>query len=234
MAEKLLVFCNKGMFEELPLLYTRLANKKKKEDNLTIVQEAINRAATALNFTGAPAVTPTTLAYIKTFRFYGIDKYDVASGVLPLSFVPPRAASAQARARGTEVNQQTFGYLNMMSTENQHINSADAKELAKSKGYVPTRWLEATVQLEAYQAVLFALLGSNHEVFHAYQHGVRQYKRIALQFQDALDRQVGKALAPALLVYSFQIRIRAWMEEQWTEPHVVPRADFAAELRMYQ
>ena len=100
----------------------------------------------------------------------------------------------------------------MMSTENQHITSADAKELAKSKGYFPTRWSEATVQLEAYRAVLCALLGSNHEVFRAYQQGVRQYKRTALQFQDALDHQVGEALAPDLLVYSFQIRIRAWME----------------------
>ena len=233
-AEKLLVLCNKSTFEELPILYTRLANKKKKEDNLTIVQEAVNRAATALNLTGAPVVTPATLAFVKTFRFYGIDKYDVASGVLPMSFVPPGAASAQARARGAEANQQTFGYLNMMSTENQHITSADAKELAKSKGYVATRWSEATVQLEAYQAVLCALLGSNHEVFRAYQMGVRQYKRIALQFQDALDRSVGEALAPALLVYSFQIRIRAWMEEQWMEPDTVPTPDFASELRTYQ
>ena len=77
-AEKLLVFCNKATFKELLLLYTRLSNKKKNEDNLTIIQEAINRAATALNLTGAPAVTPATLAYMKTFRFYGIDKFDVA------------------------------------------------------------------------------------------------------------------------------------------------------------
>ena len=71
-------------------------------------------------------------------------------------------------------------------------------------------------------------------MFRAYQQGVWQYKRISLQFQDTLDSQVGEALAPSLLVYSFQIRIRVWMEEQWMEPHVVPTPDFAAELRTYQ
>ena len=153
-----------------------------------------------------------------------------------MSFVPPGSASTHARDRSIEDNQDNFGYINMMGTENQHISSADARELSWSKGYVvQKKWSEATVQVEAYQAVLYALLGSQLPTTRAYQKGVRYYKRISLQFQDALNHKVGENLAPALLVYVFQLKIRAWLEEQWSFPEdVCPAPDFTDKLREYQ
>ena len=234
--EKLLALCHKDNTDELPSIYERIANKNKREDYLTIIQESIGKASTALQLPGTVIVTPAVMSFIKSFRLYGIDESDVASGVLPMSFVPPGSASTSARARSIEDSEENFGYVNMMGTENQHISSADARQLSRSKGYVvQKKWAEATVQVEAYQAVLYALLGSQHPTTRAYQKGVRYYKRIALQFQDALDHKVGENLAPALLVYVFQLKVRAWLEEQWTFPEdVCPAPDFTDKLREYQ
>jgi hypothetical protein len=213
--QKLLRLCRKEMDTELPILYTRLANKKKREDLLTIIQQTVEEMAEPL---GAPIVTitPAALAYIKSFRFHGNDDTDLGSGVLPMSFVPPGGVSGKARARRVEDTTASFAYMNMMSTEGQHITSSDAQALSRSKGYVPCKWTEASVQLRAYAPVLASMVGSKHPLFEAYQRGVRLYTQKSIQLQDALDERVGERLAPGLLVYTFQIRLKGWFEHQWS------------------
>lgn len=63
---KLLTLCRKTVDAELPILYLRLANKKKREDLLTIVQQNIEEAAKPL---GAPVVTVEELEL--TFALWG-------------------------------------------------------------------------------------------------------------------------------------------------------------------
>ena len=220
---KLLLCCHKNADNELPMLYNSMGNKKSCQNVLTIMQHAINEAAKVLG-TGAPIVTPAIMAFVNTFRFYGTDESDIGSGVLPMSFVPPGAATSKARARRSEDHQFAFTYMNMMATAGQHITSADAKKLSKSKGYVVTKWSEAYVQLEGYLPVLSTIIGNNHPLFLAYKLGVAAYCPDSLQYQEALDEEVGELLAPALLVYMFQIKLRAWFEEQWTSsyPCAVP------------
>ena len=212
--QKLMRLCRKEMDSELPVIYGRLANKKKREDLLTIVQQTIEEMAEPM---GAPVVTvtPAVLAYIKSFRFSGNDDTDVGTGVLPMSFVPPGGVSGKARARRVEDTTASFAYMNMMSTEGQHITSEDAQALSRSKGYIPCQWTEATVQLRAYAPVLATLVGNKHPIFEAYQKGVRLYTQNSLELQSALDARVGERLAPGLLVYTFQVRLKGWFEHQW-------------------
>ena len=52
----------------------------------------------------------------------------------------------------------------------------------------------------------------------AYQDGLSYYLTMELQFQLALTERVGPLLAPAMLVYIFQVQIKGWYEEQWMHP----------------
>jgi len=230
---KLLLFCQKESDDELPILYNNIANKKSRQTVLTIMQHAIDAAAEDLG-TGAPIVTPAVMAFVNTFRFQGTDDSDVGSGVLPMSFVPPGAATSKARARRTEDQELAFTYMNMMATAGQQITSADAKALSKSKGYVVTKWSEVYVQLRGYLPVLATIIGNNHPLFLAYQRGVEAYHRDSLQYHEALDEEVGELLAPALLVYMFQIKLRAWFEEQWSASDSCPVPDFAEPFRRFK
>ena len=223
---KLLVMCRKTVDAELPLLYLRLANKKKREDLLTIMQQTIEEIAEPL---GAPVVTitPATMAFIKVFRFHGNDDTDIGSGVLPMSFVPPGGVSGKARARRIEDATSSFAYMNMMGTDGQHITSADAQSLSRAKGYVPCKWTEAMVQLRAYAPVLAAIVGTAHPLFAAYEKGFNLYMSRSIMLNDALEGKVGERLAPGLLVYIFQIRLKGWFENQWTMQDELAVPDFA-------
>ena len=50
----------------------------------------------------------------------------------------------------------------MVLSEGQHITSADAKELARVKGFAAGIWTKLKVQLDLYLYILIALLGANH------------------------------------------------------------------------
>jgi len=232
-AQRLLVMCQKELEEELPILYTRLANKKKREDFVTIVQQTVEEAAELLGGGHVPVITPGIMGLIKSFRFHGNDDTDIGSGVLPLAFVPPGGNSGKARARRVEANESATLYGNMMSTEGQHISSADAQALSKTKGYVPSKWTEATVQLKAYLPVLASMVGTNHPLFRAYQRGVNLYADKAIMIQEALDDRVGERLGPGLFVYSFQIKLKGWFENQWGSREQFRVPDFEDGLWRY-
>ena len=218
--------CRKTVDAELPLLYLRLANKKKHEDLLTIMQQTIEEAAELLGAL-VVAMTPATMAYIKTFRFHGNDDTDIGSGVLPMSFVPPGGVSSKARARQVEDATASFAYMNMMGTEGQHITSADAQSLSKSKGYVPCQWTEAMVQLRAYAPVLASIVGTSHPLYVAYNKGFNLYMQRSIELHGALEGRAGERLAPGMLVYIFQIRLKGWFENQWGMQDELAVPDFA-------
>lgn len=223
--QKLLSLCYKSNTDELPDIYRKMANKKKKENYLSIVQDAIDTSAAAAGLVRSPKVTPSMVTFVQGCNFSGSDPSNVASGVLPMGFAPPGAASPQAKARSAADSEMVHSYMNMMSTVSQLLTSADAKELAKCKGYIPTNYSEASAQLGAYQAVLHALLGSNHPMYLEYRNGYRMYLAMDLELQAALDHEVGRVLGPPMLVYIFQTRVQDWFMWQWgmDEPYDVPQ-----------
>ena len=230
---RLLTLAHVDEVDLLPILWTNLAAKKKRQDYQSIVQQAVDGAARSMKRLQGPTVSTATLAFIKTIRLQGNDPSDVGSGVLPMAFVPPGGASPRARMRLAEESANVSSYQNMMSTEGQHITSADAKELAKVKGFVAGIWTEATVQLDSYLYVLIALLGANHPLTVAYRNGIEFLDRHLLVIQQAFDIKVGTKLAPALLVYCFQLKVRAWFDEQLLSEYHVPVPIFNDDLRRF-
>ena len=232
--QKLLVLCNQPASDLLPIVYTKMASKKKREDLHTIVTQAVEKGARSLGMREAPALPVATLSFIKTFRFHGIDECDIGSGMLPMSFIPLGAASAKAKARSIEDTTNAFGYVNMMGTVGQSLTSADAKELAKSKGYAVTDWSECFAQINGYTPYLVTFLGALHPVTVAYKQGIVYLEWIKRSLQRALDMKVKPQLAPALLVYYLQLKVRGWFEEQWISSDCVPAPSFDEDFRRYK
>lgn len=97
------------------------------------------------------------------------------------------------------------------------ISAADAKQLYNvGGGYVATEWAEADIQLELYGVLLGTLLGTTHVVTKAHVQTYRYYERIRTRFQAAMNREYGITLAPALLVFHFQLHYRSWFDERFT------------------
>lgn len=114
------------------------------------------------------------------------------------------------------------------------ITAADAKRLCNTGGYVPTEWGDADSQLELYGVVLGTVLGVNHSVTTTHIRAYRYYDRIRARLQAAMNRKFGPHLAPALLVFHFQLQYRSWFEERFIYGILNnPAPDVASGLSQY-
>lgn len=114
------------------------------------------------------------------------------------------------------------------------ISAVDAKRLCNTSGYVPTEWGDADAQLELYGVVLGTVLGANHSVTTTHIRAYRYYDRIRARLQASMNRKFGPALAPALLVFHFQLQYRSWFEERFLYGVVNnPAPDVAAGLSQF-
>ena len=77
------------------------------------------------------------------------------------------------------------------------------------------------------------MLGANHPLTVGYRTGIEFLDRHLLVIQQAFDIKVGTKLAPALLVYCFQLKVRAWFDEQLLPQHHVPAPVFKDDLRRF-
>lgn len=124
---------------------------------------------------------------------------------------------------------------NHLITNSGAISVEDATKLAKIKGYVPTSWSEALIQVKGYTNFLMAFLGYQHAVTQKYIEGYEFLEYIYLNLQRGVKERVGPKLGPALVVYHFQLKIRAWFKYQWMSLTPVPAPDFVVQdLMQYE
>ena len=180
-----------------------------------------------------PFVPLAALKSFQAFRFYGIDDCELGDGILPMAFAPP-GGSPTARKQQLEDATAAAAYDTMVSTEGNSISFSDATTLGKAKGYIPVDWTEALLQLEGYLPVLATLIGTDHPLVRNYLSGLDRLKRIQLTLRHALKDECGGKLAPAILVYYFQIRVRCWLEDQWDSDTPVEAPSFTQEFRTFK
>ena len=123
---------------------------KRRQDYLSIVHQALNGAARSTKSLQGLTVSTAVLAFIKTIQLEGNDPSDIDSEVPSMSFVPPGGASPRSQMQLAEESANVSGYQHTMLTEGQHITFADAKELARVKGFMAGIWTESKVPLHAY------------------------------------------------------------------------------------
>ena len=215
----------------LPGVYTSIAEARK-ENTLAVVQQKIDDLALSYGLADGPILPTSASQYFKTLRFQGIDARDISSGLLPMTFTPPGAMSAGARAVALENNTNLVSYELMMDGSHQ-LTSSDAKELAKTKAYVTTDWSEAKAQVECYQPVIGTILGVYHPATKAYIAAVKYSSRIFLELKDALSAKVGFKKAPSMFVYIFQAYFGGWFREQFVSEDKVPPPDLVSMFRRF-
>jgi len=154
--------------------------------------------------------------------------------MLPFSIIPLDAPSKEAQKAIAE-DQDRARQCDMSGENTQGAMSpSDAKKLYNSKGYIPREWPEAEVQLELCAVMLGTILGCQHRVVKAYLAAYNRYKNIRIKLHAAMDLEFNARLAPALLVFYFQLLVRGWFEERWRfEDDNNPPPDFMFGLREF-
>ncbi|VEU39857.1 unnamed protein product, partial [Pseudo-nitzschia multistriata] len=231
-AQRLRTLCSAKQAEDLPPVYTAWTSKKKGEKLHALFQSHVDQSARELGLQ-PPFVPLAALKSFQAFRFYGIDDCELGDGILPMAFAPP-GGSPTARKQQLEDATAAAAYDTMVSTEGNSISFSDATTLGKAKGYIPVDWTEALLQLEGYLPVLATLIGTDHPLVRNYLSGLDRLKRIQLTLRHALKDECGGKLAPAILVYYFQIRVRCWLEDQWDSDTPVEAPSFTQEFRTFK
>ena len=119
--------CNQISGDLFPIVYTKMAPKKKREEMHTIVLKVIERGAQELDLRESLSLSVATLSFIDIFLFHGIDKCDMGYGMLSMYFIPICAASPKAKSLSIKETTNTFVYVNIMVKEGQSLTSFDAR-----------------------------------------------------------------------------------------------------------
>eukprot|EP00536_Pseudo-nitzschia_multiseries_P018755 jgi/Psemu1/57204/gm1.57204_g len=155
--QRLLLLCGKQEEANLPPIYQAWAQKSKHERTHMIFQSQVAARASELGIQ-APLITTAALKRFQDGNFHGTDPFDVADGILHMTFTPPGGSAATLK-REQEAAATVAAYDTMISTEGNSLTLKDSLELQKTKAYIPVDWTEATTQLESYLAVLATILG---------------------------------------------------------------------------
>jgi hypothetical protein len=204
-------------------VYTSIALARK-ENILAVVQQKKDDLALSYMLADELIFLISASQYFKTLRFQGIDARDLWSDLLPMTFTPPGAMSAGARAVTLKNNTNIVSYKLMMDGSHQ-LTSSDAKELTKTTAYVTINWSEAKAQVEYYQPVIGTLIGTQHPTTQAYVTAVKYAAHIFLELKDSLSAKVGFQKAQSMFVYISQAHFVGWFREQFKSEDKVPPPD---------
>ena len=232
-SDKLLVLTGVAADDDLPKIYHELAARAKGVSKRMLLQESYDITADELDINRLPA-SPSHVIDLDNWDFTGTSHDALGTGLLPFSVIPPDAPSKQGRKAILEDQERTRVYDMSGDAVNGAMSTTDAKKLYNSKGYIPTEWTEATLQIEQYLVVLGTILGPTHDVTKSYQSALKLYSRTKVRLQAGMDRKFGNRLAPALLVLYFQLNTRSWFEERWQYSVSDNRApDYSEGIRTY-
>lgn len=213
--DKLLALLTDGLEDmDLPRLYQELAGRQKGVSKRMILQHAYDLAAKELKLNRLPA-SPSHVLDLDQWDYVGPSMDAIGTGLLPFSIVPPDAPSKQARQALRDDAERSRQYDMSGEAVAGAISAADAKKLYNAKGYIPCEWAEADIQLELYGVMLGALLGCRHAVTRNRVAAYLYYVHLRTRLQASMNRKFGTNLAPALLVFHFQLHYRSWFQERF-------------------
>ena len=149
LTDKLKVLTCASTDDHIPMLYHRLAQRRKGESERSILQDAVNEAADALQVATFKVTTQQVLC-LRTWDYSGDAKEEVGLGLLPMSITPTGATSAQAKKRQAADRAQSEQWDMSGDAVSGSITTTDAARLRNTKGYVAYEWPEAVAQLRYY------------------------------------------------------------------------------------
>jgi len=192
--------------EDLPSIYHELAAQKKGMSKRLILQHAFDITRKALNLNQLLA-SPSHIINMESWDWFGTSVEALGTGMLPFSIIPPDAPSKEAQnavAKDLDRARQ-----HDMSGENVQgaMSPSDAKKFYNTKGHVPRKWAKAEIQTELHAVMLGTVLGSAHSVTTAYVAAFTRHQHIRVRLNSAMHTEFGSKVAPALLVFYFQLLV---------------------------
>eukprot|EP00536_Pseudo-nitzschia_multiseries_P002783 jgi/Psemu1/6302/gm1.6302_g len=163
-----------------------------------------------------PPIYPAWAQKSKHKKIHMIFQSQVASKAYELGIQTPLVTTAVLKRSAHILN--VAAYSTMISTEGNSLTLKDSLELQKTKAYILVDWTEAITQLESYLAVLATILGATHAVVKGYQLRLLWLKLQQMTLRRAIADEMGELITSAIVIYYFQIRVRAWLEEQIPQP----------------
>lgn len=231
--DKLMSLTDSVLDEDLPRIYHALAGRQKSVSKRMLLQQEYDLTAEELNLDRLPASASHVLD-LDQWDFVGSSMDAVGTGLLPFSIIPPDAPSKQAKKALLEDAERGRQYDMSGEAVAGAISATDAKKLYNAKGYVPTDWAEADIQLELYGVMLGTVLGTKHAVTKNHLLAYRAYLRCRTRLQASMNRKYGPGLAPALLVLHFQLHYRSWFQDRFVFQTVdSPEPDVATGFQLF-
>ena len=170
----------------------------------SVLQDAVETAATQLGIPHIPTVTVQHATALSGWVFSGADTQSLGEGLMPFLVVPPNQVSLGAVAALQAAHTQNMDY-NTVMTGSTLITSANAQKLRSAKGYIPSNFEEMIVQVQSYVCLLSAIFGVGHPNVSKHLealHALITHQALLKQFVSA---QFGPKLGAATIVYYFQL-----------------------------
>eukprot|EP00536_Pseudo-nitzschia_multiseries_P019064 jgi/Psemu1/58745/gm1.58745_g len=136
-----------------------------------------------------------------------------AGGIRPSSHLPSLGPEEQAPEDPHDLPEPTV--LKRLQDCNFDGTDPFDREQEAAVNVVELQKTKAYILLESYLAVLATILGATHAVVEGYQHGLLWLKLQQMPLRRAIADEMGDLIIPAIVVYYFDISVRAWLEEQW-------------------
>jgi hypothetical protein len=234
-AESLLLLAGDPDDDLLPPFYQELGGCQKGESERVILQREVDQSAEVLGVLPFK-VTPSQRIALKTFVFCGLSVSEIGTRVLPFSTTTPYATSAVAvrATAGNHANAEIFDLTGDPCTG--ALSTDDTQRIRNQKGYTPTNWGEARIQIRCMLGLLGALCGDEHYVTHAWGTILRRYERVEERLQHSMDLKHGPRLSPGLFVFHLQLILCDWFENQTGtgQRFNVPAPDFTEHIRTFE
>ena len=232
---RLCKLCGVTQWEDLPAYWHDLAAYKRGSGTTLrgALQDQVDLAAHALGVQ-SPQMTVQHSTSLQNFLFTGGSDYSLKGGVLPFTITPPGATSAEGQEQ-QERDYERNTDDTTISTGNSLLTAADARALRSSSSYVPVDFDEADSMVDAYTAVLAAVLGQSHPNVQAHEQARKAYRRVRPHLKKIMTDQLGPRLAAATLVYHYHAQHRDWFTRQWDmgTTETLPAPDFSEGFRRF-
>jgi hypothetical protein len=217
---KLLRLCQVTTADDLPDMWTQMANEPRRQDGIVTIQQSFDSMAQGLGLFGVHIpITPDLVVKIRSVALEMSNEDDLTTGIHPFTFAyldTSEIAAAYAIAEQYKMLHDDKGAPTLQ----------DAITLATpGKVKLPKSFSEAHIYFQNFRVALHVLMGGNHALTKAYDAFWRHWSTSQQYLLGVYTQQPG--MFPTLAVRWVQLRVSLWFAQQAMENSPLEVPNFA-------
>ena len=231
---RLLELTSSATEAQLPQVWGAIAEAGGKRERETL-DANLREVAQGLDFNHlVPVVTPDLLKKITSLRLAGSNMDNLAEGISPFVLIVADYTSPSSEQAYLDAVRTAQDFDDLIAG-NTAANMEDIKTLkSATKVQVPTTYVSARAQLQAFLILIATLLGDRHACTIQLQNWLKNYTNKENFYISRVQREDG-AQGPARLLRYIQLNFRAWFmaSESATTPAaraLIPPLEIASSL----